>query len=294
MARTHYNLPSLGTLDAFEAAARNRSFKGAASELNVSPSAVSHQIRALEAELGLQLFDRNRRGVDLNREGERLFAALERGFSTMAEAVSDLRQRAQPRGVRVIATTAMSHLWLTPRLSRFWREHGAITVNQELSDLPWSELRHDLMIRYGDIAADPGDCTLLFPDTLLPLASRDFSDRHHADSLEALARLPLIHLNAPDREWTSWRDWLDQMGYDGPINEGTTVNNYVIALQAAQDGMGVVLGWERMTEPVLSRGLLEPFTAFSCPAPKVFYIRKAPGAGAQADILRDWLVSASA
>lgn len=291
MARTHFNLPSLSSLDAFEAAARHRSFKRASVELYVSPSAVSHQVRALETELGVTLFDRNRRGVDLNRDGAALYAALEHGFSHIADMVEQLRQRSAIPGVRVVATTAMSHLWLTPRLSRFWREHGSVTVNQEVNDLPWSEGYHDLLIRYGDMSADTGDCKLLFEDVLQPLVSPEFAAQHKISSLEDLARLPLIHLNAPDREWTSWKGWLAQMGYSGPVHKGMNVNNYVIALQAAQDGMGVVLGWERMTAPLLQRGVLTKFTHHQSDAPKVFYIRKSPIAGDQAQLLRDWLVS---
>ncbi|MEM9971991.1 MAG: LysR substrate-binding domain-containing protein [Pseudomonadota bacterium] len=291
MARKTYNLPPLGALDAFEVAARHRSFKRGASELNVSPSAVSHQIKALETELGLPLFDRNRRGVELNRDGAALFAALEHGFSHIGAAVEALRQRSTTRGVRVIATTAMSHLWLTPRLGRFWREHGTVTVNQEVSDLPWGGEPYDLLIRYADLNAEDGDCDLLFNDRLRPLASPDFARENAVSDLATLAHLPLIHLNAPDRQWTSWAEWLAALGHDIALPDGLTVNNYVIALQAAEDGMGVVLGWERMTAPLVDKGVLVPFTDFSIPAPRSFYVRKSPNALGAAALLRDWLVA---
>lgn len=291
MAKSHFNLPALSALDTFEAAARNRSFKRAAGELNVGPSAVSHQIKALEAELGVTLFERNRRGVDLNPDGVELLTALTNGFSQIADTVDKLRQRSVTRGVRVVATTAMSHLWLTPRLGRFWREHGNVIVNQQVMDTVQIDERYDLLIRYADMGQDKGDCDLLFEDKLRPLASPDFAETHPVQTLADLAALPLIHLNAPDRQWTSWKDWLAGMGYSGPVQDGLTVNNYVIALQAAQDGMGVVLGWERMTQALLASGSLSRFTDFCCDAPKTFYIRRAPGAGAAAGLLRDWLVA---
>ncbi|MEM7215433.1 MAG: LysR family transcriptional regulator [Pseudomonadota bacterium] len=290
MARTHFNLPPLSTLDAFDAAARHRSFKRGAAELNVSPSAVSHQIKALEADLGVSLFERTNRGVELNRDGAALYTALEHGFGHISQAVESLREQSSGRGVEVVATTAMSHLWLTPRLGKFWREHGSITVNQQVSDSPWSDERYDLLIRYGDVSADNGDCDILFKDHLRPLASPQFSEANRIERLEDLVKLPLIHLNAPDRQWTSWKDWLATMGYTGPVPDGLTVNNYVIALQAAQDGMGLVLGWERMTAPLLGSGSLKTFTNFRSVAPKLFYVRKSSRAGLQAEILRDWLV----
>lgn len=293
MARTHFNLPSLNALDAFESAARHRSFKRGASELNVSPSAVSHQVRALEADIGVALFERNNRGVELSRDGSALYAALAHGFGHIAQTVESLRRRSSTSDVNVMATTAMSHLWLTPRLGRFWRQHATVTVNQRVSDIPWTDEPHDLLVRYGDISADSGECDVLFEDHLIPMANPEFARANQIETLEELAQLPLIHLNAPDRQWTSWEDWFEKMGYAGPVPDGLTVNNYVIALQAAQDGMGVVLGWERMTAPLLKTGSLQSFTGFRCIAPRVFYIRRSPNAGPQATLLRDWLVQAA-
>ncbi|MEM6694727.1 MAG: LysR substrate-binding domain-containing protein [Pseudomonadota bacterium] len=293
MARRHYRLPSLSALDAFEAAARQGSFKEGARELNVTASAVSHQIKALESELGVTLFDRGTRGVQLNRDGAALRAALEQGFGHIADAVARVRAQTGIEAVRIMATTAMSHLWLTPQLGRFWREHGTIQVNQHVTDSPWSETQHDLVIRYGDIGAESGDCQQLFGDVLRPLASPAFCRANPVAHLADLAQLPLIHLNAPDRHWTGWHDWLSRQGYSGPVRDGLSVNNYVIALQAAQDGMGVVLGWERMTRPLLSRGALRRLGQFQMPAPKMFYIVKTAGSGAKATLLRDWLVSAA-
>lgn len=293
MARTHFNLPSLNALDAFEAAARHLSFKRGASELNVSPSAVSHQVRALEADLGVSLFQRNNRGVKLSRAGSALYAALEHGFGHIAQTTESLRRSSSSSDVQVMATTAMSHLWLTPRLGQFWRQHATVTVNQRVSDLPWTDEPYDLLVRYGDMTADRGDCRFLFKDHLRPMASAEFSDANQVKTLEELAQLPLIHLNAPDRQWTSWKGWLERMGYRGPVPDGLTVNNYVIALQAAQDSMGVVLGWERMTQPLLASGALQCFTSFKSIAPRDFYIRKSPNAASHATLLRNWLIQAA-
>lgn len=132
MARRYYNLPPLNTLASFECAARNLSIKDAAQELNVTPGAVSHQIKALEGELGTALFERKHRGIGLTENGQRLFASLQRSFSDVSSTLSHVRRTSFDLSVTIAATTAVSSLWLTPRLSRFWKEHGNIPVNQLL------------------------------------------------------------------------------------------------------------------------------------------------------------------
>ncbi|GAA6165721.1 LysR substrate-binding domain-containing protein [Pelagimonas sp. KU-00592-HH] len=293
MARTYYDLPPLSALDAFEAAARHRSFKRAAGELNVTPAAVSHQIKGLETELGLVLFERHRRGVELNPEGAMLYAALERGFSQIGEAIAALRHQAEHRGVRIASTTALSYLWLTPRLARFWREFPNVRVTQELSDVEPEGARADLEIRYGHMSEDAGDCRLLFRDVMVPLASPAFAAEHPVTSVEELAKLPLIHLHSPEDVYTTWPVWFREVGYEGPLGDLLHLNNYIIALQAAQDGIGVVLGWREETRPMLESGALVPLMDLEAPAPREFYIRAATGASKQALLLRDWLVRAA-
>ena len=134
MTRRHYSLPPLTTLSSFEAAARKLSFKDAATELNVTPGAVSHQIKALEGELGVALFDRKHRGVDLTPHGLKLFHSLERSFLDISRVLAQIQRSAEDTSVSVAATTAVSSLWLTPRITRFWKEHGNVAVNQVVSD----------------------------------------------------------------------------------------------------------------------------------------------------------------
>ena len=129
-----YDLPSLGDLSCFEAAARNLSFKAAASELNVTPAAVSHRIKALEREVGQPLFNRHYRGVELTEAGALLFVSLQRGFEGISESVARIRSRHDRSGVSIAATTAMSGLWLTPRLAAFWKAHPGVAISQMIED----------------------------------------------------------------------------------------------------------------------------------------------------------------
>ncbi|MEO1190172.1 MAG: LysR substrate-binding domain-containing protein [Pseudomonadota bacterium] len=298
MARRHYNLPSLTSLAVFEAAARHGSFKRAAAELNVTPGAVSHQIKALEQEVGLALFLRGAGGSHLTRAGQRLQEVLSRSFSQTAAVLEELRRQSGPPSVTIGATTAMSSLWLLPRLSRLWRDHPDLRVNQFSSDLenPPGEAQLDLRLRYGR-GSWPGQVSaLLFTDSIAPVCSPAFAEEHPVDSLEALARLPLIQFDSGNPLWLTWSDWFAALGYEGPLNLGIQVNNHAIALQVAQDGFGVALGWFQMIAVLRERGLLQCLGSDSLPSPGSFYLTWAEETiqRPEAETLRAWLLADAA
>jgi DNA-binding transcriptional LysR family regulator len=293
MSRGPYDLPSLHALAAFEAAARHGSFKAAAAELNVTPAAISHQVKALEADLARPLFDRHRRGVDLTDGGRILAAALRQGFERLSDGVAAVRRSGLADAVTVRATTAVSQLWLTPRLAQFWKSHGRIAVNQVVTDRPAGPEPADLEIVYGPVDGDDPGCHRLFGDRIVMLAAPGVVDSADAGALAQLARLPLIHLDVAERAWSTWRTWFDALGHRGPIAEGVTVNNYTIALQVARDGVGPVLGWERLTRPLIEAGDLVRIGDHALPAPFDFAIRDRGPLFPRAALLRDWLVAAA-
>ncbi len=291
MARRHYDLPSLTTLAAFEAAARLASFKESARELNVTPGAVSHQIKSLEQELAVKLFLRGHRSVELTAEGQILYEAMSQGFAAMSQGVRALRHKTKPDTVTIGATTSVSSLWLTPRLGGFWREHSAIAVSQLVEDQKFLRpFKPDLIIEYAtEPPKDRSD--LLFADILVPLCAPGYP-RSEAPGPHRVAQERLIHLDAPARNWTTWSSWFDALGYSGPVRTAQTVNNYSIALQLAQEGNGVVLGWQRLVAPLIDRGLLEPYCELSSQAPGVFYLVKGAGEiSEQVRLFRDWLLN---
>ena len=293
-ARGHYGLPPATALVVFEAAARHASFKVAAAELGVTPGAVSHQIKALELGLGVALFERRPRGVALTGAGETLFRALESGFTRVADALARIRHERGGRAVTVTASTAVSSLWLTPRLTRFWKAHPDVAVTQHVSDSVDDPLVPvDLRIAYEPDTLPAHGAVTLHRDTLLPLCSPAFAAAHPVGTLDALAALPLMHLDAHAGHWTSWRDWFAALGFDGPIGGGRHVNNYAIALQCARDDVGVVLGWRRLVEPLRERGHLVPLGPYELPAPASLRVRHAgeeTEPTAEARLLHGWLV----
>ncbi len=293
MARKHYDLPPLTTLSAFEAAARHLSFKDAAAELNVTPGAVSHQVKALEEELSVALFIRQHRGVSLTEQGATLFSALENSFTQLSATLSRIRAVPDRNFVTVAATTAVSSLWLTPRLTSFWRHHGDVAVNQHVYDTPLSPGRSvDLIIRYGDMDDEENATFPLFRDQLVPVCSPQFAEEHPVQDLKALAQMRLIHMEAQNDRWTTWQTWFRGLGYDGDVAQGQRVNNYSIALQAACDDIGVVLGWQKLVAPLIERNALVTLGTYALPAPHSFYILAdaAPAVRQEVKLLRDWLL----
>lgn len=294
MSRRHYNLPPLTTLSAFEAAARNLSFKDAAQELSVTPGAVSHQIKALEGELGAALFWRRHRGVELTPEGEALFETLAAAFTRISRNLETVRSRSAGDTVTIGSTSAVASLWLSPAVLGFWRKEPDIRVNQVVQDRPFRNRPDlDLFIRYGRDRDGSLEQVELYRDQLVPVAGPDTADTLDGGSLEALARQRLIHLESEDASWTTWHDWFRQLGYEGPVSPGVRVNNYAVALQAAQDGAGLALGWQRLLAPVLDAGHLRPLGPHVLGAPHSFYLVSRPEAelSPAARKMRDWIIA---
>lgn len=283
-------LPSMTALVAFEAAARRESFKLAAADLNVTPAAVSQQVKALELELGILLFHRQPRGVTLTESGVHLFGAVRKGFDGIAQTIAHLRESSQIEDVSIQLTTAVSSFWLTPRLTRFWREHGDISVAQTVTDMRQAGHACDLKLYYGGPSDEPGEVRLLFNDTISVLASPEFIAHHGPVSLDALPRLPVIHMNAEDPRWIGWRQWGQLAGYAGGFGPRHQVNNYAIATQVAKDGLGLFLGWETLLRGELDSGRLVRALELRIAAPDAFYLALRNEASEKARVFRDWLL----
>ncbi|APZ50722.1 LysR family transcriptional regulator [Salipiger abyssi] len=283
-----YDLPSLGDLACFEAAARNLSFKMAAAEMNVTPAAVSHRIKALEEELGQPLFNRHYRGVELTEAGALLFVSLQRGFEGISESVARIRSRHDRSGVSIAATTAMSGLWLTPRLAAFWKAHPGVAISQMIED--YSRARGvDLSIHYGDPALEDDETRVLFRDRILALGTEQFAESYGIRDISDLLDVPLIHTQSGVNAWTEWPEWFSTLGRTAPQGPGFFLNNYLISLKAAEDHVGAVLGWEGLLGGYLDSGRLVQLVPEAMESPHPFYLRIHGRASANARLFADWL-----
>ena len=288
--RRPYDLPSLTALVCFEAAARRASFKEAAQEMNVTPAAVSHQIKALEVDLGCGLFLRRSRGVELTEKGAFLFLALRRGFEAISDAVTQLRDHPQTVDVTIRTTTAVSSLWLTPKIAAFWKIHPTITMSQITSDVPGTGGQCDLSIHYGEPDASGAEYRPLFRDRIVALGSPAFSAQYGISGVDDLMRVPLIHMSNEENGWTTWTDWLQALGRSAPRGRSFSVNNYMIALQAAQDDVGAVLGWDGLVKSILDAGRLVPLVPETVASPVPFHLKIHAKATAQSRLFADWLI----
>lgn len=294
MSRRHYNLPPLTTLSAFEAAARHLSFKEAASELSVTPGAVSHQIKALESELGAALFVRKHRGVELTEDGQDLFEALGTSFRQISKVLEKIRSNDSENHVTVGSTTAVAALWLSPSVIRFWQDYPHVKVNQMAQDKAFTDRPDiDLFIRYGRDANAQLTHTKLYRDILTPVCSPQMAADLKGASLEDLVQRRLIHLETQDSTWTTWSSWFHDLGFSGVVPVESRVNSYALALQVARKGAGLALGWKRLVQPMLASGKLVALEDFSLPAPDNFYLVGRPddqlSEGALA--LKNWLLN---
>lgn len=287
-------LPPLTALRAFEAAARHLSFKHAANELSLTPTAISHQVRQLEEHLGVRLFVRGTRRVDLTPAGHSLFPALRDGFDAMARAVQSVRPGSQPRAIVLSTTMAFASRWLLQRLARFATAQPDIALHLHTSDAP-VDLQGgvaQLAIRYG-----PGRTPGLHYEPLLasrfaPVCSPALQMRSPDD----LARLPLIGFDWFHRDAATpdWPLWFERAGC-APIARQLQFSDEVHAIQAAIAGQGVALINLSLVAEELRAGMLcQPF------GPELpghgFHLAWAEARDAEPDIavVRAWLLEEAA
>lgn len=248
-------LPPLPSLRAFEAAARMGSFAAAATELNLTPSAISHQVRALEAWFGRPLFARSARRVDLTEEGRRLQRDLTQAFDLIHESCSALRPLAPRRELAVHCAPSFAAKWLSPRIPAFMRTHPAITL-QLTSSAQAPDLRYDralqMAITYG--APSPQSAVEvqgLGTEWTVPLCAPRLLMPGPGRSPRDVVRLPLIDSKLNPVQWA---DWCRLNRVRLPDAARPSFDRGSLAVAAAADGVGVALESVRFAWAELARG----------------------------------------
>lgn len=302
MARRHYKLPSLTGLNTFDACARRGSLTLAAGELGVTLGAVSRQIKSLEIDLGSVLFKRHHRGVELTKIGLELHLVLSSSFRNIGNVWQELKTRGETTDITIGATTAFASLWLMPRLGGFWAMHKKIALNHAISDNPDDEgfRSADIRIRYGDGHWPGESATWLFDDIIYPVCGRIFAEQlsktNKLTEPDHLANLPLLRLDNLDPAWTGWNRWIEKWGVVLPESNFRRFNNYVVALQAAEENQGVALGWDSQVDTLIKQNKLVRLGAMEMKAPGSYYLTWDSNRplSKQARLLSDWLVGVSA
>lgn len=240
-------LPPLNGLRAFEASARYLSFTKAAEELNVTPAAVSQQVKALEEYFGVQLFKRLTRALMLTDSGQLVLPVLQEGFDKLSEADRILRNRRDDRILTVSVAPSFGAKWLVPRLEAFRRKHPDYEIRIDATDTPADFRRDnvDIALRYG-LGEYPGlmsEC--LLTEVGLPVCSpRLLEGEHPLRTPEDLRLHTLLHIQwkMENEAAPNWRMWLRAAGYeDIDPDRGPQFSMESMAIQAAIDGQGVAL-----------------------------------------------------
>ncbi len=254
-------LPPLSALRAFEAAARHGSFKRAASELAVTPTAVSHQIRALEEHVGIVLFERRTRQVVLTDAGAQLYPVLRDGFDAFAEVIGRVMRRRSRAQVTISATIAFTARWIVPRLTAFRARHPDIDLQLQASDevVNLDSPGIDIAIRYGRGPYPSFSVTPLFADRFAPV----FNPMLKVASVSDFAQRPLIDFQwrrrHPDNP--TWSRWFAEAGLTEPMESAQLrFSDESHAIQAAVAGQGIALASLALVRDELAAGqLVQPF-----------------------------------
>jgi LysR family transcriptional regulator, glycine cleavage system transcriptional activator len=241
------SLPPLNALHTFEVAARHLSFQQAAEELDITPTAVSHQIKVLEDHLGVFLFRRRPRPLVLTEAGQLLYPAVNKSLDMMAAAIARLAKVSASTILTVSVTTVFAAKWLVPRLSEFQRTHPQIDLRLQTSNdvVDLHRQTVDLAIRYGKGDYHGLIVRKLMSDVFVPVCSpRLLHDQQPIAAPKDLEHHPLLHFEWVyfDTEAPSWSNWFRVAGLDTiDPNRGLTFNEESLAIQAAIAGQGVAL-----------------------------------------------------
>jgi LysR family glycine cleavage system transcriptional activator len=289
-------LPPLNALRAFEATARHLSFSKAAEELHVTPAALSHQIRGLEDMLGLKLFFRRTRSIELTEPARLIYPGIRAGFESIREAVERLdRSGNRDRVLMVSSTPGLTAKWLVPRLYRFLALHPDIEprIAASISYANFSTDDIDVGIRLSSGNHPDLYVEKLSDEWLLPLCSpRLLEGPDPLRSLGDLGRFTLIQVDLPGIVPT-WADWMRMAGVDGiDATRGLRLNVADHALDAASEGVGIVLAYKIVASRDIGLGrLVAPFGPEVAVPGRAYYFCCARGEEKRAPIkaFRDWL-----
>ncbi len=251
-------LPPMNSLVTFEAAARHLSFTHAGRELLVSREAVSRQIRILEDHLGVKLFARLYRALELTEAGRELQTVVGKSLANIAHTSAALQHAGRPSKITITATIAIASFWLTPRLPVFRARHPDAEIHVIVSDAPLDVAAEsfDVALRYGDGNWPGHQATRLFDVHSFPICSPGYLE--NAAPIKAPADLlehTLLNLDGTPHSLEDWNWWLGESGIHMPAScQVLGFDSYANVIQAALDGQGIALGFSRIVDDLISRG----------------------------------------
>tara|TARA_R110002096_G_scaffold426421_1_gene636176 strand:+ start:67116 stop:67970 length:855 start_codon:yes stop_codon:yes gene_type:complete len=278
-------------LMAFEASARNGSFTSAAQELNLTQGAISRQVSALEAQLGVKLFNRIKKSIKLTEVGEsyaeEIAVALRNIRNASLNAVSDTQ--GQTLNLAILPTFGMR--WLMPRFPDFLEKNPQITVNftSKLSPFDFSNENLHSAIHFGHPDWPGTVGTFLMNEEAVPVAAPSFIGDHTVRNAAEIRDMPLLHIETRPK---AWADWFNQNGLTPPANRGMILEQFTMVTQAAVAGMGVAMLPHFLIKTELERGELEMLMDIPLKNSAGYYLitPKSHESYAPVVALREWLL----
>jgi LysR family glycine cleavage system transcriptional activator len=289
------SLPPLDSIRGFVAVCRRKSISLAAQDLCLTQSAVSRQIQALEERLGVPLFIRRHRAIELTDAGEQLVQLCGPWLDGLAAFTELVQRKGGLRPVTVSASVGVTSLWLLPRLGSFQAAHPSIDVrvaaNNRVLDLKLEGI--DLSIRYCNTADAPPGAQLLFGEQVVAVASKAVAERAFA-SPDGIFGEVLLDLDDKGRPWLSWAERLSALGLSSRKPRAYLhFNQYDQMIQAAMEGHGIALGRVPLVLPMLRDGRLQaqPHGVFDISDVAYFLLDAEPECRREVQVFRDWIMA---
>ncbi len=283
-----HRLPNLAALRAFEAAARYQNFSRAAEELHVTHGAISHQVRALEVELGLPLFTRNGKRLVITEPGLRFAQSVRNAFNDIGLAAQELRAHVQQKRLTVSCLPSFAARWLAPRLGKFMELHPdtelVLQSSGQLQDLVRDGV--DVGIRFGTGQYPGMEVEELMGDSYYPVASTGYRKGQMPKSPKDLKQQRLLLSDEP------WSPWFQAAGVAmSEPSGGVRFQDMSFVIRAALDGEGIGLVRHVVAEQEIAQGSLVRLFDVAVKSDSHYYLAYPPGAQLKPQVaaFMDWL-----
>jgi LysR family transcriptional regulator, glycine cleavage system transcriptional activator len=289
-------LPPLNALKSFEAAARHESFTRAAEELHVTQGAVSQQVKALEAELGFKLFERERQRLKITEAGRDYLMVIRDALDRIAHGTERLMQRQSAGALTVSTSPDFAAKWLVHRLARFAEAHPGIDlrISATMHHVDFAREDVDLAVRHGDGNWPGLDVARLCSEQLFAICSpKLLAGRNRLQQPADVLKWPLLHLD----DHKAWQRWLALAGVTAPETlQGPVLNRASMVIDAAIDGQGIALARTALAAwDLVSRRIVRPFDLTWRLANTYWIVGpKATAKVAKISRFRDWLLAEAA
>ncbi len=253
-------LPPLGQFQAFEAAARHRSFSRAAQELNVQQPAISRQIANIENLLEVRLFVRTKAVLTLTEEGEILYSAVSDGLAAIRSAANDIRKSSRKSVITINAAIGFTSLYLLPRMAEFQDlyPHVSLEIVTRDQNPDYDVNQCDCVIIFGTSGIRGLQSRMVLAEELIPVCAPGFLAGNSTQSKESLTEFPLLHMSSNDHR-DDWQLYFAGSGVRVPEPDSLKrILSYMVYVRAIQNGDGIGLGWGGVTDDLIASGTLVP------------------------------------